>query len=200
VATQNGDYFMSIFKYLVVISYLLFHTSLCLAQESINLYVGPDFKSHCNQYGIDFSITKNSTIGILPAYNCADVNTYGSLNDQVTSTFNRILIPWRYSPHGAFKNGYFVLALLGMEKNDFESVAGSSVNVSFIDTGVLFGYQWFWRNGFNISGSIGVAHLMRNSLDQSISPTESNSVSDYLDKQTSTNNHVGGGVFLGWVF
>lgn len=74
------------------------------------------------------------------------------------------------------------------------------INVSFIDTGVLFGYQWFWRNGFNISGLIGVAHLMRNSLDQNISPNESNSVSDYLDQQTSTNNHIGGGMFLGWVF
>jgi len=196
----NGDCCMKIFNYLLVTLFIIFQTPKCFAQDSVNLYVGPDPKSHCHQFGAEVGITKNSTLGVIPAYNCSDVNTYGPINNQVNSTFNRILIPFRYSPNGIFKNGYFIMALLGMEKNEFKSVAGSSANVSFIDTGILFGYQWFWRNGFNISGSIGVVHLMRNSLDQTISSTESNDVSEYLDQQTSTNTHVGGGMFLGWVF
>ena len=191
---------MKIFKYILVNLFLLFHASLCIAQDSINLYVAPDPTTHCHQFGVEVALSKNSSIGVIPSYNCANRNTYGPLNDQVTSNFNRVIVPLRYAPNGIFENGYFLMALIGMEKNEFKSVAGSSANVSFIDTVILFGYQWFWRNGFNISGSIGVAHLMRNSLDQTIAPTESNSVSDYLVQQTSTNTHVGGGMFLGWVF
>lgn len=122
------------------------------------------------------------------------------INNQVTNIFNRILIPWRYSPYGAFNNGYFVEALVGVEKSEYKSVAGSSANVSFIDTGVWLGYQWFWHNGLNISAVAGVAHLTTISLDKSISPTESSDVSDYLDQQTSTNTHMAGGVFFGWAF
>ena len=122
------------------------------------------------------------------------------MNSQVTNKFNRILIPWRYSPHSAFNKGYFVEALVGVEKSKLESAAGSGANVSFIDTGVWLGYQWFWHNGLNISAVIGAAHLARISLEKSISPTESSDVRDYLNQQTSSNTHLASGVFFGWAF
>ena len=196
----KGNCCMKISKYLLVTLLLFFQASLCIAQDSINLYGAPDIITQCHQVGVEAALTKYSTIAVIPSYNCTNRNTYGPRNDQVTSTFNRVLFPLRYAPNGVFKNGYFIMGILGMEKNEFKSVAGSVANVSFIDTAILFGYQWFWRNGFNISGSLGVAHLIRNSLDQTISSTEINSVSAYLDQQTSTNTHLGGGMFLGWVF
>lgn len=202
----KGGYYMKIFKYLLVSSFLLFQTSLCFAQDTINFSVVPDPTTHCHQYIVDVAITKNSTLGVMPSYNCTDrphrPNNDGSMvmNSQVTNKFNRILIPWRYSPHGAFNNGYFVEALVGVEKSEFKTVVGSSANVSFIDTGVLLGYQWFWHNGLNISAVAGVAHLTNISLEKNISPTESSNVSDYLDQQTSTNTHMAGGVSFGWSF
>jgi len=197
---------MKIFKYLLVPSFLLFQMSLSFAQDSINFSVGPDPITHCHQYRVDVAITKNSTLGVMPSYNCTDrpnrPNNDGSMviNSQVTNKFNRIIIPWRYSPNGAFINGLIVEAIVGVEKSEFKSASGSNANVSFIDTGVWLGYQWFWHNGLNITAVAGVAHLSRISLDKSISPTESSNVSDYLDQQTSTNTHAAGGVFFGWVF
>lgn len=193
---------MNIFKYLLVSSVLFFQTSLCFAKDSINFSVAPDPITYCHQYRVDVSITKNSTLGVMPTSNCTDRPsrpTNGSMviNSQVTNTFNRIIIPWRYSPHGAFIDGFIVEAIVGLEKSEFKSASGSSANVSFIDTGVWLGYQWFWRNGFNISAVIGGAHLTRISLDKNISPSESSNVSDYLDEQTSTNSHQTGGVFFG---
>lgn len=197
---------MKIFKYLLVFSFLLFQTSLSIAQDSINFSVGPDPTTHCHQYRVDVAITKNSTLGVMPSYNCTDrpnrPNNDGSMviNSQVTNKFNRIIIPWRYSPYGALNNGFIVEAIIGVEKSEFKSASGSNANVSFIDTGVWLGYQWFWQNGFNISAVGGVVRLSRISLDKSISPIESSNVSDYLDQQTSTNTHAAGGIFIGWLF
>jgi len=193
---------MKVLMYIFVISFSFFQVSLSFAssKDSINLSFAPDPQTQCHQYAVGVAITENSTLGIVPSYNCADRPTYGTIEKQVTSTFNRLIIPWRYSPNGVFKNGYFVTALVGIEKNKFKTTVGSDANVSFIDTGVLLGYQWFWRNGFNISGLIGVAHLIQYKRDKNISPAESNKVSDYLDEQTSTNTHIGGGVQFGWAF
>lgn len=122
------------------------------------------------------------------------------MNSQVTNKFNRILIPWRYSPHGVFSNGFFVEALVGVEKSELKSAAGSSANVTFIDTGVWLGYQWIWHSGLNISTVVGLAHLSQSGVDKNISPTESSDVRNYLDRQTSSNTHMAGGAFLGWAF
>ncbi len=193
---------MKIFRYLPVSVFLFFQVSLCFAssEKSLNFSFLPDPKTRCHQYVVDIAITDNSTLGIMPSYNCSDRPTYGTINKQVTSTFNRLLIPWRYSPGGVLKKGYFVVTLLGVEKNEFKTTLGSGVNVSFIDTGVLLGYQWFWQNGFNISGLLGIAHLIRYKRDKDISPTESSNVSEYLNRQTRTNTHIGGGIQFGWAF
>lgn len=198
---------MKIFPcYLLVSSILLFQTSLCDANSgnSINFSVAPDPITHCHQYRVDVAITKNGTLGVMPA-NCInrpDRPTNGSMemNSEVTNTFNRILFPWRYSPHGAFKDSYFIEAMVGLENSEFKSAAGSSAKVSFIDATFALGYQWVWHNGLNVSAFIGLAHLIQRNLDINISPTESIAVSDYLDQQTSTNTHQSGGVFLGWAF
>jgi len=105
------------------------------------------------------------------------------MNSQVTNKFNRILIPWRYSPHGVFNNGLFAEALIGVEKSELKTAAGSSADVTFIDTGVWLGYQWVWNDGLNISTAVGLAHLSRSSLDKSISPTESSNVAiSWIDR------------------
>jgi hypothetical protein len=93
-----------------------------------------------------------------------------------------------------------VEAIVGLEKSELKSAAGSSANVTFVDTGVWLGYQWFWRSGLNISAAAGLAHLTRISRDMSISSTESRDVNNYLERQTSTNTHMAGGAFFGWSF
>lgn len=196
---------MIIFKYLFVSSVLFFQTSLCFAKGSISFSVAPDPITYCHQYRVDVPITKNNTLGVMPTSNCTDrpsrpTNGSIKINSQVTNTFNRIIIPWRYSPNGAFIDGFIVEAIVGQEKSEYKSASGSSANVSFIDTGVWLGYQWFWRNGFNVSAVVGGVHLTRIRLDKNISPSESSNVSDYLDEQTSTNSHQTGGVFFGWAF
>lgn len=195
---------MKIFKYLLVSSILLLPT-LCFAKGSINFSVAPDPVTYCHQYRVDVSITKDSTLGVMPSFNCTDrpsrpINGSMVINSQVTNTFNRIIIPWRYAPHGAFIDGFIVEAIIGLEKSELKSASGSSANVSFFDTGVWLGYQWFWRKGFNISAVIGGANLTRISLDKSISPAEGSNVSDYLDEETSSNTHQTAGVFFGWIF
>lgn len=191
---------MKMYQYFLFPSLLFFQVSLCFAKGSLNLVFIPDPVTHCHHYGVDFAVAKNSTLGLLSAYNCPDRPTYGIVNGQVTNTFNRILTQWRYSPRGAFNTGYFFDAMVGVERSEFKSAAGSSANVSYFDTAIHLGYQWFWRNGFNVTGLIGVAHLMPVRRDNNISPTESSAVSDYMDEQTSTTTHVGGGFSMGWVF
>jgi hypothetical protein len=73
----------------------------------------------------------------------------------------------------------------GVENTEYTSVAGSTAKVQLIDAAVGFGYQWIWKNGFNMDLSFSIAHLMLNSLDKSISPTESSTVSSFLGQQTS---------------
>jgi len=196
---------MKIFNYMLVNIFLVFQMSFCFAKNTVNFSVAPDLSTYCHQYRIDAVITGNSTLGVMPSYRCTDrpdrpSNGTMVINSQVTNTFNRLLVPWRYSPHGAFNNGYFLEAFAGVENSEFRTGAGSTADVKFFDTGVWLGYQWFWRNGLNISAVIGGSHLARVSLDRNISPSENSSVSDYLDEQISTNTHVAGGVFFGWVF
>ena len=198
---------MNILKYILVASFLPLQTSLCFAQDSINFSVGPDLTTHCNQFRADVAISTVITLGVMPAIDCANRQDRpdpdsGSMvmNSQVTNKFNRILIPMRYSPYGALRNGFFVEVLVGAESSEYNSVAGSTANVTFIDTAAWLGYQWFWHNGLNFSAVIGRAHLIRNSLDKSISNSESSTVSDYLDQQTSTNTHTASGMFFGWAF
>lgn len=194
-------------EYLLIFLLILFQTSLCFAEDSVNLSVAPDPTTGCHQFRVDIAISENSTLGIMPAH-CTDRPSRPSrfiggdmkMNSQVTNKFNRILIPWRYSPHGAFNNGYFVEPIVGWERSELKSVAGSSANVTFVNTGVWLGYQWFWRNGLNISAAGGLAHLTRISQDKSISPVESSNVNDYLNRQTSSNTHMAVGAFFGWAF
>ncbi len=198
---------MKILKYLLVTVVLLFQTTFCFAQDIINFSVAPDLTTHCNQFRADVAITKVITLGVMPAIDCANrqdrpdsVSGSMVMNSLVTNKFNRILIPMRYSPYGSLRNGFFVEALVGAESSEYSSVAGSTANVTFIDTAAWLGYQWFWQNGLNFSAVIGRAHLIRNSLDKSISASESSTVSDYLDQQTSTNTHTASGMFFGWAF
>jgi hypothetical protein len=186
---------------------LFFQSFPCYAtsDDSINLSIGPDTTSFCHQYKIDFAIAENSTLGAMASYNCVnrpDFPTNGNMtmNSQVTNTFNRLLFPWRYSPHGAFHDGYFLETMAGMENGVYKSAAGSSSNVTFFDIGMFLGYQWFWSNGFNISAQIGVAHLMQFSQSKNIVPTESASAADFLNSQSGPDTHLASGVVLGWAF
>ena len=204
---EEGDFCMKVLKCLLVSSCLFIQASLCFAEDSINLSVAPDPTTGCHQFRVDIALTGSSTLGIMPAH-CSDRPSRPSrffggdmkMNSQVTNKFNRILIPWRYSPHGVFNNGLFAEALIGVEKSELKTAAGSSADVTFIDTGVWLGYQWVWNDGLNISTAVGLAHLSRSSLDKSISPTESSNVSDFLDRQTSSNTHMAVGAFFGWAF
>lgn len=202
---------MKIFRRIIVSSVLLIQTSVCFAQseKSINFtsapYIAP--KHVCEMFGIEVAITEKITLGVSPAVNCKN---RASVTDRkvgldfpsgVTNKFNRILIPWIYAPAGSFHTGYFVQILSGVERGEYKTAAGSSANVTFINTGFTGGYQWFWGNGFNISVNLGVAHLVRYKFDRNISPAEtSNIIINYLDQQTSTNTHPAGGIQFGWAF
>jgi len=199
-ATSESRFFMKILKYLLVSSVLLFQTSLCFGENSINVSFYPDPFNHCNQYGVDVAITNKSTLGTILGSCNSDRPTYGQSNSQVENNFNRVLISWRYSPKGALRSGNFIEATVGEEKSEFRSAAGSRSNVTFIDTELDAGYQWFWNNGFNVSIGGGVAHLIRNSGDKSISPSESSDIIGFLDKNTRTNTHTGLLFSLGWSF
>ncbi len=190
---------MRIFKCLSISVMLFFHTALCFAQDSVNLQILPDPTTHCTQLWGEVAITTNSTLGVMPA-SCSNRPTVGTINNQVSDSFNRISFSWKYSPHGAFKDGYFLMAGAGVETHAFSSVAGSTANVTYIDTGLFYGYSWFWRNGLNCSVGLGVAHLMPVTVGKSISTTETSTVSDYLDQQTSTSTHMGTILALGWAF
>lgn len=195
---------MSVLKYVVIFSLLFLPTSLCFARSDnvINFSVLPDPIAHCHQYWVDFAVTENSSLGVVGAPECiSDRPTfYGSNFTSFTNRFNRVMIPFKYAPHGAFKNGYFLMASVGEERDEFKTAAGSTANVSFIVSSVHAGYQWIWRNGLNITTTLGIAHLERNTLDKSVSVTEGADGIAFLDKQTSTNTHVGVGLFFGWAF
>lgn len=180
----------------------VFLNALCFAADtgnSINAFILPDPVTHCQQLGVEVAMSRNITLGIMPA-DCNNRPTFGRMESQVTNTFRRVLFPLKYYPQGAFTDGYFFQAVVGVEESKFRTASGSSANVRFVDTGFHVGYQWFWQNGFNVSAVIGIAHLEQSSLSKSIAVTESASISDYLDQQTRTNTHTGIGVSLGWAF
>lgn len=201
---MKGGFGMKILKYFVVSSLLLLQTSLCFAgsENVINFSILPDPIAHCHQYWVDFAVTENSTLGVIGAPECiSDRPTfYGSNFTSFTNRFNRVMAVWKYAPHGAFEDGSFLMASVGKERDELKTAAGSAANVSFIVSGVHVGHQWFWRNGLNVTATLGIAHLERNSLDKNVSVTESVDGIDFLDKQTSSNTHLGVGLFFGWAF
>ena len=119
---------MKISEFLFISSFLLFQTTLCFAEDSVNLSVAPDPTTGCHQFRVDTALSENSTLGIMPAH-CTDRPSRPSrfiggdmkMNSQVTNKFNRILVPWRYSPHGVFNNGFFAEALIGVEKSELKT-------------------------------------------------------------------------------
>ncbi len=175
----------------------------CLSAEWINVILLPDsFNAFdCHQPGVEFKVAEKSSVGILGRFDCdTDRSTYGSTNESVSNTFSRVLIPWRYSRKGAFQDGTLIQALVGVEKSKFRSALGSKADVTFVDFGLHYGYQWFWSSGFNVSAMAGVAYLVETSSSQEIAQNETSDVIDYLEKNTETNIHGGIGVILGWVF
>lgn len=194
---------MNTFRYFLF-SFLLFSVFEASADKFINLSIAPDPVTKCHQIRMDFAVTANSMVGIMPASctNRPDRPVDGSMviPDQVTNTFNRVIIPWRYSPYGVLRDGLILEALAGFEKSEYKTTLGSNTNNTFILFGVDVGYQWVWTNGFNISTFIGFAHLIRNNHEVTIVPAESSAVVDYLDQQSNSNTHLAGGVFLGWAF
>lgn len=182
---------------------LWLQSGLCLSADSINVVIMPDsFNSFkCHQPGIDFKITQNSSLGVVGILDCeSDRSTYGNTNDDVTNTFSRIFVPWRYSKGGAFKNGAFMQALIGIEKSEFRSILGSRADVTFVDFAFHYGYQWFWENGFNVSVLGGVAYLAKSSSQKDIVLNETPDVIGHLDRNTKSNIHGGAGFILGWKF
>ncbi len=194
---------MAIINKWILFCSLLFQSSLCLSAGSINVVFLPDsvnsFK--CHQPGVEFKITQYSTLGVLGILDCkSHRSTYGDTNDDVTNTFGRILIPWRYSKGGAFKDGSFMQVVVGMEKSKFKSELGSKADITFADFGFHYGYQWFWANGFNVSAMAGVAYLVESNSKKDIVQNENSDVVDFLDRNTKTNIHGGAGFIIGWTF
>ena len=173
----------------------------CLSQESLNLVVLPDPLFGTHHIGGELALSKNSRLGMMAAYKKDSSRpTYGESNDNVTNTFSRLLVPWIYSKNGSWEDSFFVTGLTGLENDSFTSTAGSRAEATFINLGILGGYQWFWKNGFNISATAGVAFLIETSSKKDISADESSEVIDYLDKNTQTNVHPAAGMIFGWAF
>ncbi len=192
---------MKSFVRLLFCFYLMLQTSLCFSEDSINLIVIPDLNNCHHHFGFELPILENSTLGLLGSIKCkSDRPTYGDSNSKVNTAFSRIFIPWRYSFHGAFNDGYFIQTMVGVENSEFTSEAGSSADVTFIDLTLHGGYQWFWGNGFNVSALAGVAYLKEINLDKNITQNESSDVTEFLDKNTKSNVHIGIGVIFGWLF
>ena len=187
----------------ILLLLLWFQSSLCLSADSINIVLMPDSINSfdCHHPGVEFKVTQTSSLGVFGRLNCeTNRSTYGDTHDDVTNTFSRIFVPWRYSKGGAFKDGTFIQALIGIEKSKFRSVLGSKADVTFVDFAFHYGYQWFWKNGFNVSALAGVAYLVETSSEKDILPAENNDVIGFLDKNTKTNVHGGAGVLIGWKF
>ena len=150
---------------------------------------------------VDVAMSENTTLGISPLSCNSDRPAIAmSPNSNVRNQVNRLVVPWRYAPHGAFSDDYYFMVSVGIENDQFNSTAGSTANVFFFGSSLHTGYQWFWDNGFNITFIISASHLARVSLDRSMSPTESPDVVDFLDKNTSSNTHYSAGSLLGWAF
>ncbi len=192
---------MKILTCLFSFLYLTLLSSSCFSDDSLNVILIPD-PTRCHHHvGFEILVHENNTMGFIGANECtSDRPTYGGTNSQVENTFRRFLIPWRYSMKGALKDGYFVQTMAGMENEKFNTDAGSSADVTFIDLTLHGGYQWFWANGFNISALAGFAYLYRKSVSKDIAVNEANDVIAFLDKNTKTNLHFGSGIILGWSF
>ena len=185
---------------LVLSGFLLSQIGQCYSSESINFIVLPD-AANCHHAGLEIQMNEKNTLGFLGVSGCnSDRSTYGEKNDDVNNDFSRFLVPWRYSPHGAFTTGYFFQAIAGSEKSKFTSILGSTADVTFASFGGYAGYQWFWRNGFNISVIGGAVYLHELSSSTTLAPSEGNDVRDYLDKNTDSNIHGGYGIIFGWLF
>lgn len=177
------------------------HSSSSFSQNTINFIILPDPLYTVHHIGFEMAVTEKSRLGMLTAYKRdSDRPTYGESNDDVTNTFSRLLIPWIYSKNGAWENGFIVTGLVGLENDKFKSEAGSRAEATFVNFGLLAGYQWFWGNGFNISAMAGGALLVESRSEKDIIAGESRDVIDYLDKNTKTNTHFSAGVILGWAF
>jgi hypothetical protein len=187
----------------ILLGLLWMLSSPCLSADWINVILLPDsFDSFdCHQPGVEFKVADRSSVGILGRFDCdTDRATYGSSNDSVSNTFSRVLIPWRYSRKGTFKDGTLIEVLVGAERSKFRSDLGSMADVTFMDLGLYYGYQWFWDSGFNISAMAGVAYLVETSSSKEIAQNETSDVIDYLNKNTETNVHGGLGIIIGWTF
>lgn len=192
------SYFRNLFTLL-----LLLQASPCFAQDTINISVLPVIPLACTQLDIGVAVTQQSTLGIIPSSCNADrVSTpTGGASPNIRNQFNRVLGEWKYAPDGAFNDGFFVGAVLGIENDQFNSPAGSTADVYFAAGGVMTGYQWFWENGFNITWVFSAAHLEQISLNNyNIVPSESIDVINWLQTNTSSNTHFGMGPILGWAF
>lgn len=189
----------TVFRF-VLLFFLFIYAGMCQSSGSVNVILLPD-PYNCHQVGFEFQSNEKNTLGLLGRLGCnSNRPTYGSKNDDVDNKFSRILVPWRYSFKGGFKNGFFVQTLAGFEQSEFKSTLGSAAKVSFLNIGINAGYQWFWKSGFNVSVLGGRAFLQKINSDKSILSGESQSVSDFLDKNTKTNNHGSYGVIVGWLF
>lgn len=181
-------------------AFLLGQIGQCYSSESINLILLPD-AYNCHHAGFEISMNEKSTLGFLGVPGCnSDRPTYGEIDDDVNNDFSRLLVPWRYSPHRAFTTGYFFQAIAGLEKSEFTSTLGSTADVTFANFGGYAGYQWFWRNGFNISVMGGAVYLQELSSSTTLAPGEGNDVREFLDKNTNSNIHGGYGIIFGWLF
>jgi len=167
--------------------------------EEYNLLLLPE--QYCFQAGIEKKVSDKHTLGVIGRFNCnSERPTYGSNKDDVDNKFSRILVPLKHSFNGAFNQGAFIQGMIGIEDSKFKSNLGSNADVIFLNLSVHGGYQWYFRNGFNISVLGGIAHLQKLSSSKQISGNETLSGIDFLNKNTETNTHAGAGILLGWLF
>lgn len=186
-------------KWMIVIL-LVPPSSFCYSQDVINLVLLPDPFS-CHQAGIETVVSDVHRLGLLGVKNCqSDRPTFGNPHKDVDNTFSRLLLPWTYAGKGVWADSFFIKFLPGMESHKFTSRNGSRVEVTFTDIVIQAGYQWFWDNGFNLSLSGGAGYLIRRNLKKDVSSDEDSDVVRFLDKNSKTNIHPGGGVILGWAF
>jgi hypothetical protein len=194
---------MKILKYLLVSLVLFLQTSLCSAQESVNVLIGPEFQAlPCSQLYIESAVSPRSTLGILPS--SCNANRSSGLTGPIaneSNQFDRVAFDWIYSPKGVFKDGFWFGALTGVEHDNFSTTAGSSADVYFFANALVTGYQWFWKNGFNIRLSFSAVHLTRISLDNyKIAPIDSIDTINWLNTNASSQTHYAYGPAFGWPF
>ena len=194
---------MKILKYLLVSLVLFLQTALCFAQETVNVSIGPDFTNlPCSQPYIDFYVSPRSTLGIMPS-SCSDGRSSGSTkrSADVSGQFDRVVFDWVYSPKGTFKDGVLFMAATGVEHDVYSTTAGSSADVYFSANALVTGYQWFWKNGYNIRVNTSVVRMIRISTDNfKTAPTESQSTIDWLNTNDSNGTHFSYGINFGWAF